>query len=43
LDREIVERELAALRLDPSARDGWLDAAEQAVMDRLSPRQLKLL
>ncbi len=43
LEREIVERELAALRLDPSARDGWLDAAEQAVMDRLSPRQLKLL
>lgn len=43
LDREIAERKLSALRLDPAARDGWLDAAEQAVMERLSPRQLQLL
>ena len=43
LDREIAERKLSALRLDPAARDGWLDAAEHAVMERLSPRQLQLL
>lgn len=43
LDREIAERGLSALRLDTGARDDWLDAAEHAVLELLSPRQLQLL
>lgn len=43
LDRELAERGLAALRLDPAGRAGWLDTVEREVWDRLRPLQLPLL
>jgi nicotinamide riboside kinase len=43
LSRELAERDLAALHLDPAARYAWLDTVERAVWDRLRPAQLPLL
>lgn len=43
LMRELAERELSALHLDPGARPGWLDTVERAVWERLRPAQLPLL
>ncbi len=43
LDRELAARGLAPLRLAPEDRDGWLEAAEAAVLDLLKPAQLELL
>lgn len=44
LVRELAIREIAALRLDPAGRIGWLEEVERAVWDRmLSPLQLPLL
>jgi GTPase SAR1 family protein len=41
--RELAERELAALPLDPERRAQWLDAVEQETWQRLRPAQLTLL
>jgi nicotinamide riboside kinase len=41
--RELGDRELAALHLDPERRAGWLDAVEQEAWQRLRPAQLPLL
>jgi nicotinamide riboside kinase len=43
LDRELVDRGLASLRLDPEGRHAWLDAVEQEVLGRIGPAQLPLL
>jgi nicotinamide riboside kinase len=43
LMRELAERELPALHLDPAARPGWLDRVERTVWERLRPAQLPLL
>jgi nicotinamide riboside kinase len=43
LERELASRGLAAQRLDPRARSGWLDVVEAAVCARLQPPQLRLL
>jgi nicotinamide riboside kinase len=43
LDRELAERRLDVLRLDPEARPQWIDTVEQEVMRRLVPAQLRLL
>ena len=43
LDRELERRQLTPLRLDPAAREGWLDAAEAAAWGVLQPAQLPLL
>jgi nicotinamide riboside kinase len=43
LSRELAERELTALHLDPASRYAWLDTVERAVWDRLRPAQLPLL
>ena len=43
LEREMHERGLAPLQLDPSGRDGWLDRVEGEVRQRLRPAQLPLL
>jgi nicotinamide riboside kinase len=42
LARELAERNLTALHLDPAARPGWLDAVERTVWERLRPAQLPL-
>jgi nicotinamide riboside kinase len=42
LRREIDERGLQALFLDPAARPGWLDTVERAVWELLRPAQLQL-
>lgn len=42
LDRELVRRGLAAFRLDPPARSGWLDAVEARVREALRPAQLQI-
>jgi nicotinamide riboside kinase len=42
LDRELARRGLAAFRLDPAARAGWLDAVEAVVRERLRPAQLEI-
>ena len=42
LDRELARRALVPLRLDRAAREGWLDAVEAAVWQRLRPAQLVL-
>ena len=42
LCRELAERGLAALHLDPGARPSWLDMVEKAVWERLRPAQLPL-
>jgi len=43
LEREIGERGLGVLRLDPALRPEWLDTVEQAAWQRLQPAQLRLL
>jgi nicotinamide riboside kinase len=44
LDRELAERGLEALRLDPTQRSSWLDVVEREVFERrLGPVQLPLL
>ena len=43
LDRELTERGLDALRLDPEGREAWLDTVERVALDRLRPAQLPLL
>ncbi|MGH9381760.1 MAG: AAA family ATPase [Thermoanaerobaculia bacterium] len=43
LDRELAERRLSPLSLDPQDRDGWLDRVEDAVLARLAPAQMELL
>jgi len=43
LDRELALRDIAALRLDPEQRPGWLDAVEQAIWEHILPAQLPLL
>ena len=43
LDRELALRDIAALRLDPEQRSGWLDAVEQAIWEHILPAQLPLL
>lgn len=43
LRREIAERGLTVLHLDPAARPGWLDTVERAAWERLRPAQLPLL
>ena len=40
---ELERRRLPAVRLDPSHRDGWVEAAERRVLDALAPPQLQLL
>ena len=39
---EISERDLPVLHLDPERRDDWLQIAEQEVLTRLRPPQLRL-
>lgn len=41
--RELSRRELSALMLDPSNREGWVTQVENEVMTRLAPPQLPLL
>ena len=43
LDRELAERGLAALRLDPAGRGEWLSTVEREVWRRIAPAQLPLL
>ena len=43
LHRELERRGLSPLRLQPDAREGWLDAVEAAAWDVLRPAQLRLL
>jgi nicotinamide riboside kinase len=44
LDRELAERGVEAVRLDPAQRSAWLDEVEREVWDRvLGPVQLPLL
>jgi len=43
LERELERRDLAPLRLDPEAREGWLDAVEAEAWRVLRPAQLPLL
>lgn len=42
LRRELAERDLAALRLDPRARGEWLATVEREVWSRLAPAQALL-
>jgi hypothetical protein len=42
LMRELAERDLAALHLDPASRSEWLDTVERAAWERLRPAQLPL-
>lgn len=42
LRAELEKRKLPTLYLDPSHRDGWLQLAEQEVLGRLDPPQLRL-
>lgn len=41
--RELHDRSLSVLHLDPERRAGWLDAVEQEAWQRLRPAQLPLL
>ena len=43
LDRELERRGLTPLRLDPEAREGWLESVEAAAWRVLRPAQLPLL
>ena len=43
LDRELERRRLQPLRLDPAARERWLDIVESAAWAVLRPAQLQLL
>lgn len=41
--RELEDRGRPALRLDPTARESWLEDVEREVLERLDERQLRLL
>ena len=41
--RELDRRGIAALRLDPADREGWVDVVEAEAWRRLKPAQLELL
>jgi nicotinamide riboside kinase len=43
LDQQLDRRGLQPLRLDPAARERWLDRVEHAAWERLRPAQLELL
>src|SRR5687768_10582993 len=43
LDQQLERRALPTLRLDPEAREGWLDEVERAAWELLRPAQLELL
>ncbi|HEY2739110.1 MAG TPA: ATP-binding protein [Thermoanaerobaculia bacterium] len=43
LDRELAQRGVTALRLDPAQRPTWLDTVEQAIWEKILPAQLPLL
>lgn len=43
LTRELERAGLACLELDPSDRDGWIEAIVRVVVERLEPPQLELL
>jgi nicotinamide riboside kinase len=43
LEREVAERGLVVLKLDPGARPVWLEHVEQEVWLQLRPAQLRLL
>lgn len=43
LERELVTRGLDSHRLDPEARDGWLDRVEALIWEFAKPAQLPLL
>jgi nicotinamide riboside kinase len=43
LSRELDERGLEVVRLNPQRRTGWLDEVESLVWDRLRPPQLRLV
>jgi nicotinamide riboside kinase len=43
LAREIADRGLRSVQLDPDRREEWLTQAEQLVWERVRPRQLSLL
>ena len=43
LVRELEDRSLQAIHLDPDRRAGWLDTVEQEVWQRIRPAQLPLL
>ena len=43
LMRELDERQIKAMHLDPADREGWLDTVEDALRERIDTRQLKLL
>jgi len=43
VEAELGQRGLAALRLDPTARETWLDEVERVVLEQLDERQLRLL
>jgi hypothetical protein len=42
LERELAARGIPALRLEPGARDSWIDRVEEAALALLKPRQLQL-
>jgi nicotinamide riboside kinase len=42
LQKELGERSLSTLHLDPSARQGWLDTVEEKIWTLLRPAQLPL-
>jgi nicotinamide riboside kinase len=42
LERELAARGIPALRLEPGARDCWIDRVEEAALALLRPRQLQL-
>lgn len=43
LQKELDGRNLPLVRLDPEDREGWVDALERHVRERLKPAQLELL
>lgn len=43
LERELDRHRIPVLRLEPAARDGWVDAVVAAVSEDVEPAQLKLL
>jgi len=43
LEQELAARGIRPVRLDPARREGWLDVAEAAALERLRPPQLSLL
>lgn len=43
LSKEIRERKLSCLQLDPSNRDVWLDTVESAIDHHIRPAQLELI